>query len=200
MKAIAKLKPKINVTALAPCTENMPGGEAQRPGDVVRAMNGKSIEVDNTDAEGRLVLADALSYGRSMGLKRMVDIATLTGAIVVALGNQCSGGFTNNQELMDRVIRAGDQAGERIWQFPMYPEYKEQIKSDVADLKNTGGRPAGSITAAQFIAEFAEDTPWVHLDIAGTSRTDRERGYLAKGATGVPVRTLVNLVLDLAQG
>ena len=200
MKAIAQLNPRINVTALAPCTENMPGGEAQRPGDVVRAMNGKSIEVDNTDAEGRLALADALSYGRSLGLRRMVDVATLTGAMVVALGDQCSGGFTNNQELMDQVIRAGGQAGERIWQLPMYPEYKEQNKSEVADMKNTGGRGAGSITAAQFLAEFSEDTPWVHLDIAGTFLSDKDKGHLVKGATGVPVRTLVNLVLNLAQG
>ena len=200
MKAISQLKPKINVTGIVPATENMPGGSAQRPGDVVRAMSGKSIEVENTDAEGRLVLSDALSYARHIGLTRLVDVATLTGAMTVALGHVCSGAFTNSQELCDQVIQAGKAAGERIWQMPMYEDYKEQNKSSVADVKNTGGRPAGSITAAHFLAEFAEDTPWVHLDIAGTSRTDKEKGYNPKGATGVPVRTLVNLAFKLSQG
>ncbi len=199
MQAIGQLKPKINVTGIVPATENMPGGSAQRPGDVVRAMNGKSIEVDNTDAEGRLVLADALCYARRLGLTRLVDMATLTGAMVIALGHVCTGAFTNNQEMVDQVIRAGKKAGERIWQMPMYEEYKEQNKSDVADVKNTGGRPAGSITAAQFLAEFSEDTSWVHLDIAGTARAEKEKGYNPKGATGVPVRTLVNLTLELAE-
>ena len=198
MQAIAQLKPRINVTAIAPCTENMPGGSAQRPGDVIRAMNGKTAEVDNTDAEGRLILADALSYARTMDLKRLVDVATLTGAITVALGDQATGGFTNNQELYDMVAEAGNQAGERIWQLPMYPEYKEQIKSDIADVKNTGGRGAGSITAALFLAEFSEDTPWVHLDIAGTFISHKEKGYRVKGATGTPVRTLVNLAMNLS--
>ncbi|MBI4299155.1 MAG: leucyl aminopeptidase [Chloroflexi bacterium] len=200
MKAIGVLKPKINVTAIVPATENMPGGSAQRPGDVIRAMNGKSIEVENTDAEGRLILADALCYARHMGITRLIDVATLTGAMTIALGHVYSGVFTNNQELCDQVLRAGKASGERIWQMPMHEEYKEQNKSSVAEIKNTGGRPAGSITAAQFLAEFVDDTPWVHLDIAGTSRTDKERGYNTKGATGVPVRTLINLVLDLSQG
>ncbi len=198
MQAIAQLEPRINVTAIAPCTENMPGGSAQRPGDVIRAMNGKTAEVDNTDAEGRLILADALSYARTMDLKRLVDVATLTGAITVALGDQATGGFTNNQDLYDMVAEAGNQAGERIWQLPMYPEYKEQIKSDIADVKNTGGRGAGSITAALFLAEFSEDTPWVHLDIAGTFISHKEKGYRVKGATGTPVRTLVNLAMNLS--
>ncbi|PZC46882.1 MAG: leucyl aminopeptidase [Chloroflexi bacterium] len=197
MQAIAQLKPRLNVTAIAPCTENMPGGSAQRPGDVIKAMNGKTAEVDNTDAEGRLILADALSYARSLNLKRLVDVATLTGAISIALGDQAIGGFTNNQALYEKVAEAGAKAGERIWQLPMYPEYKDQIKSDIADVKNTGGRGAGSITAALFLAEFSEDTPWVHLDIAGTFMSSKEKGYKVKGATGTPVRTLVNLALDL---
>lgn len=200
MKAIAQLKPKLNVTAIAAATENMPGGSAQKPGDVLRTMSGKTVEVENTDAEGRLVLADALAYARQLGLTRLVDVATLTGAIVTALGDICTGAFTNDQGLLDSVVRAGATSGERIWQLPMYEEYKEQNKSQVADVKNTGGRKAGSIAAAQFLAEFSEDTPWVHLDIAGTSMADKESGYQIKGATGVPVRTLVNLALALAEG
>ena len=199
MKAIAQLKPRLNVTAIAAATENMPGGSAQKPGDVLRTMSGKTVEVENTDAEGRLVLADALAYARQLGLNRLVDVATLTGAIVTALGDICTGAFTNDQDLLESVVRAGGTSGERIWQLPMYEEYKEQNKSQVADVKNTGGRKAGSIAAAQFLAEFSEDTPWVHLDIAGTSMADKESGYQIKGATGVPVRTLVNLALVLAE-
>ncbi|MFQ5934643.1 MAG: M17 family metallopeptidase, partial [Dehalococcoidia bacterium] len=199
LKAIAQLKPKINVTGLVPASENLPGGQAQKPGDVVKAMSGKTIEVENTDAEGRLLLADALSYGRKLGLSPMVDVATLTGAIVTALGGVCVGAFGNDQTEVGRVIKAGEKSGEKIWQLPIFDEYKEQNKSDVADVKNTGGRPAGSITAALFLAEFSEDTPWVHLDIAGTDISRKERGYLVKGATGVSVRTLVNYVLDLAE-
>ena len=199
MRAIAELKPRLNVTALIPATENLPSGTALKPGDVLKAMNGKTIEVVTTDAEGRLVLADALCYGRKLGLSPMIDVATLTGACHVALGDFCTGAFTNSQELADRVIKAGEECGERIWQLPMYEEYKEQNKSDVADIKNSGGRYGGAITAAQFLAEFAEDTPWVHLDIAGTAQAEKDRTYLVKGATGVMVRTLVNLALSLAQ-
>ncbi len=197
--AIASLKPAINVVAIVPATENLPSGSALKPGDVLTAMNGKTIEIISTDAEGRLILADALSYAGSQGVKRIVDVATLTGACVIALGDICTGAFGNNQELLDGVTGAGAEAGERIWQMPMYEEYKEQNKSDVADIKNTGGRGAGAISAAQFLAEFVGDIPWVHLDIAGTSMLDKERGYLLKGATGVPVRTLVNLVISLAR-
>ena len=200
MKAIGRIRPRINVTALIAATENMPGGSAQRPGDVVRSMSGKTIEVINTDAEGRLVLADALCYARQIGLNRLVDVATLTGAMVVALGNACSGVMTNDQALTDSLIKAGESTGERVWQLPMYSDYKELIKSSVADVKNSGGRSAGSISAAQFLAEFAEDTPWAHLDIAGTYFSDKDKGYLAKGGTGVPTRTLINLATDLAQG
>ena len=199
ISAIAQLKPRINVIALIPCTENLPGGNALKPGDILTAMNGKTIEIISTDAEGRLILADALSYAKKLGAKLMVDVATLTGACRVALGDVNSGAFGNNQELMDKLLAAAGEAGELTWQMPMSEQYKEQNKSDVADIKNAGGRYGGAITAAQFLADFVDDTPWVHLDIAGTSINDKERGHLVKGATGVPVRTLVNLVLSLAK-
>jgi len=199
MAAIAQLKLKVNVMAIIPATENLPDGNALKPGDVLTAMNGKTIEIISTDAEGRLVLADALSYARKQGAKKMVDAATLTGACRIALGDVCTGAFGNDQELIDSIIAAGKEAGELIWQMPMYDEYKEQNKSEVADIKNIGGRLGGAITAAKFLAEFVDDTPWVHLDIAGTSMSDKEHGYQIKGATGVPVRTLVNLVVSLAQ-
>ena len=198
IKAISRLRPKINVTAMVAATENMPGGRAQRPGDVVRVMNGKTIEIDNTDAEGRLVLADAVSYARTMGIERIVDVATLTGAMITALGDVTTGAFGTDQPLVDAVLDAGNAVGERVWQLPTYDDYREQYKSDVADFKNTGGRAAGSITGAQLIGEFAEGAAWVHLDIAGTSKTDKLKGYNPKGATGVPVRTLVRLAEDLA--
>ncbi len=198
ISAIAQLKPGINAVAIIPATENLPGGNALKPGDILTAMNGKTIEIISTDAEGRLILADALGYANKLGARHIVDVATLTGAMVIALGNIYSGVFGNNQELIDRVIAAGTAAGELIWPMPMHERYKEQIKSDVADIKNVGSRYGGAITAAQFLAEFAGDTPWVHLDIAGTSMSEKEQTYLVKGATGVPVRTLVNLVLSLA--
>jgi leucyl aminopeptidase len=199
ISAIAQLKSKTNVMALIAATENLPGGSALKPGDILTAMDGKTIEIISTDAEGRLTLADALGYAKKHGAKLIVDVATLTGAMRVALGDVCTGAFGNNQELVDKVIAAGAEAGEKIWQMPMYEEYKEQNKSDVADIKNTGGRYGGAITAAQFLAEFAGDTPWVHLDIAGPSMSEKQRSYLTKGATGVPVRTLVNLALSLAK-
>ncbi|MFC2010477.1 leucyl aminopeptidase [Chloroflexota bacterium] len=199
MSAIARLKPGINVMAVVPATENMPSGGALKPGDVVTAMGGKTIEVVNTDAEGRLTLADAVGYAREHKAKLIVDVATLTGAMRAALGDICTGAFGNDQDLVDKIIAAGAEAGERIWQLPMYEEYKEQNKSQVADIKNVGGRYAGSITAAKFIEEFVGDTSWVHLDIAGTNWSDKERNFTVKGATGVPVRTLVNLVLSLAK-
>jgi len=199
ISAIAQLKPKINAMAVIPATENLPSGNALKPGDVLTAMNGKTIEIISTDAEGRLILADALGYAKKLGAKLIVDVATLTGAMRVALGDIYSGAFGNNQELIDRLIAAGAEAGELIWQMPMREEYKEQIKSDVADIKNVGTRYGGAVTAAQFLAEFVGDIPWVHLDIAGTSLSEKERTYLVKGATGVPVRTLVNLILCLAK-
>jgi leucyl aminopeptidase len=199
ISAIAQLKPKLNVVALVPCAENLPGGEALKPGDVLTAMNGKTIEIISTDAEGRLILADALSYAGKLGARRMVDVATLTGACRVALGDDCSGVFGNNQGLVDKLIIASAASGELMWQLPMYEQAKEQLKSEVADIKNIGGKWGGAITAAHFLAEFVGNTPWVHLDIAGTSLSEKERGYLAKGATGVAVRTLANLALSLAK-
>jgi len=198
IRAVGKLKPKINVTAVIPATENLPGGSALKPGDVIKAMNGKTIEIISTDAEGRLILADALSYAVKNGLSPVVDVATLTGAIRVALGDVTVGVFGNNEEFSKKVMTAAEEAGERMWQMPMFEEYKEQYKSEVADLKNTGGRPGGAITSALFVGEFVSDTPWVHLDIAGTSLTSKEKGHAVKGATGVAVRTLVNLVMNLA--
>ncbi len=199
LTALAQLKPKVNVMALVAATENMPSGTALKPGDILTAMSGKTIEIISTDAEGRLTLADALGYANKAKAKIIIDVATLTGAMRIALGDIYTGAFGNNSELINKIIAAGAEAGELIWQMPMHNLYKEQNKSDVADIKNTGGRYGGAITAAQFLAEFAGDTPWVHLDIAGTSMTEKERTYLVKGATGVPVRTLVSFVLSLAK-
>ncbi len=199
MRAIGELRPRVNVTGLIPATENLPDGAAIKPGDILRAMNGKTIEVVTTDAEGRLILADAICYARKLELSPLVDVATLTGACHIALGDFCTGAFGNNQELVNRIIKAGEEAGECIWQMPMYEEYKELNKSDVADIKNSGGRWGGAITGAQFLAEFVEETPWVHLDIAGTSRAEKDRTFLVKGETGVAVRTLVNLILAQEQ-
>lgn len=198
LQILAKLQPKVNVTGVIPATENMPGGEAQRPGDIVRVMNGKTVEVINTDAEGRLVLADAMVYAKQQGVSCMVDIATLTGAMVISLGKICTGIMGNNQSFVNDVVDAGTTAGERIWQFPMFDEYRDALKSSVADMMNVGGREAGSITAAKFLAEFDGGIPWAHLDIAGTARSDSDKGYLVKGSTGIPVRTLVNLALARA--
>ena len=200
IKAIAQLKPKINVTAIIPATENMPGGTALKPGDILKAMSGKTIEVISTDAEGRLILADALSYAVREGLSPLIDLATLTGACRVALGTGYSGVFTNNQELLDRVLQAASKAGEKSWQMPMPEEYKEMNKSQIADIKNTGNRYGGAITAALFLSEFVGEVPWVHVDIAGTASSEKENGYTVKGATGVGVRTLVELALSLDKG
>jgi leucyl aminopeptidase len=196
MRAIAQLKPAIAVTAFIPCVENMPGGRAQRPGDIVAAMSGKTIEVINTDAEGRLILADALSYARSRGCTHLVDVATLTGAIVIALGHLRAGLFSSDDGLRDRVLSASRSAGERMWPMPLDEDYKDYLKSAFADLSNVGGRWGGAVTAAIFLKEFAEDTPWAHIDIAGTAWLDDEKPHLAKGPTGLPVRTLVRLALD----
>jgi leucyl aminopeptidase len=197
VSAIAQLKPALNIAAIVPATENLPSGSALKPGDTVTAMNGKTIEIISTDAEGRLILADALAYASKLGARSIVDVATLTGSMRVALGDLYSGAFGNNQKLTDNIVAAGNEAGELIWPMPLVEQYKEQIKSEVADIKNVGPRWGGSITAALFLAEFVGDTPWVHLDIAGTYWTEKEQGYLTKGATGVPVRTLVNLALSL---
>jgi leucyl aminopeptidase len=200
MWAIGKLKPPVNVTALIPTAENMPSGSATRPGDVVRAMNGKTIEVINTDAEGRLILADGICYARKEGLSPIIDVATLTGAMQVALGPGATGFMATNDALAEAVTKAGDDAGEKMWRFPLIDEYKEGLKSNVADIKNTGNRNGGAISAAKFLHFFVEDTPWVHIDMAGTDDSDKDKGVLVKGSTGTPTRTLVNLVVALAKG
>ncbi len=199
MMAIARLKPKINVTALVPATENMPGGTAVKPTDVLTAMNGKTIEVVNTDAEGRLILADALCYAIQLDLSPIVDVATLTGAISIALGNVAFGVFSESDVLTERLKQAAASAGEKCWPLPMFADYKELNKSTVADVRNSGGRGAGSIAAAFFLREFVDNRPWAHLDIAGVDFYDSEKGVLVKGASGIPVRTLIQLALDLAE-
>jgi leucyl aminopeptidase len=196
MRAIAQLRPTIPVSGFVPCVENMPGSRAQRPGDIVTAMNGKTIEVINTDAEGRLILADALTYARRQGCTHLVDAATLTGAVAVALGHLNVGLFASDDAMRDRVLAACRAEGERMWPLPLEDDYKEYLKSAFADIANVGGRWGGAVTAALFLKEFAEETPWVHLDIAGTAWLDEAKPYLAKGPTGLPVRTLVRLAMD----
>ena len=193
MRAIAQIKPAIAVTALVPAVENMPGSKAQRPGDIVTSLSGKTVEVLNTDAEGRLILIDALTYAQRLGCTHMVDAATLTGAIVVALGSVNIGAFTNNEAFLNKLLAAAKAEGEKTWQLPMDEEYKELLKSSFADLHNIGGRSGGSITAAWFIRDFVGETPWIHLDIAGTAWLDDAKPYMAKGATGVGLRTFVRL-------
>jgi leucyl aminopeptidase len=198
MRAIALLKPKVKVTAIICATENMPSGKAQKPGDVQIAMSGKSIEIINTDAEGRLVLADGLYYARQLGCTHLVDAATLTGAVVVALGYVNAGVFANNDELYERFRKALDKAGEKFWRMPVDAEYTEVIRSGIADIVNSGGRWGGAVTAAMFLKEFAEDTPWLHLDIAGTAWTEEAKPWIAKGPSGIAVRSVVELVRDFA--
>jgi leucyl aminopeptidase len=195
MKAIAQLKPSIPVTAFVPAVENMVGSKAQRPGDIVKSLNGKTVEVLNTDAEGRLILIDAITYAQRQGCTHLVDAATLTGAIVVALGHVNIGAFTNNEALLGRVMAAARDEGEKMWHMPLDDEYKDLLKSAFADLANIGGRWGGAISAAWFLREFVGDTPWVHLDIAGTAWLDDSKPYMAKGPTGVCVRTFTKLAL-----
>lgn len=191
LKAVAQLKLPINIIGILPAVENMPSGRAVKPGDIVRAMSGKTIEVINTDAEGRMILADALTYAGRYKPSAIVDLATLTGACVVALGNHATGLMGTGPKLIAGLKQAGEHTGERVWELPLWEEYQAQIKSDVADIKNVGGRGAGSITAAAFLQKFVGDYPWAHLDIAGTSWTDEARPYTPKGGTGVGVRLLV---------
>jgi leucyl aminopeptidase len=196
MRAIAMLRAPIRVIGVVPTTENMPGGRAVKPGDVLRSASGKTVEVINTDAEGRLVLGDGLWYARQLGATHLVDVATLTGAVVVALGKSASGLFGTPPEWLDQVRRVADRAGDRVWPMPLFEEYRDQLKSDIADFTNTGGRPAGAITAALFISEFTGGLPWVHMDIAGTAWADEARPYLPKGPSGVAVRTLAELAFS----
>jgi leucyl aminopeptidase len=198
MRALAALKPNVKVICVVPSTENMPGGKAQKPGDIQTAMSGKTIEVLNTDAEGRLILADGVHYAKQLGATHLVDAATLTGAIVVALANVNVGVFGSDQAWTDKLLASAKAAGEKMWQLPMDDEYREFIKGSFADIQNIGsGKGGGSITGAWFIREFAGDTPWIHLDIAGTAWNDDAKPWLAKGPTGVALRTLVQLVSSL---
>src|ERR1035437_1245963 len=199
MRAIAQLRPAIPVTAFVPCVENMPGSRAQRPGDIVTAMNGKTIEVINTDAEGRLILADALTYARRQGCTHLVDAATLTGAVVVALGYNNAGIFANDDDMYNRFHSANAKAGEKMWRLPLDDEYKEHIRSSIADIVNSGGRWGGAITAAMFLKEFAEETPWIHLDIAGTAWMEDQKPWIAKGPSGIALRSLVEFVRSFAE-
>src|ERR1700686_4731408 len=194
MRAIALLKPKVKVIGIVCATENMPSGKAQKPGDVQIAMSGKSIEIINTDAEGRLVLADGLFYARQLGCTHLVDAATLTGAVVVALGYNNAGIFANDDDMYNRFHSANEKAGEKMWRMPLDDEYKEQIRSSIADIMNTGGRWGGAITAAMFLKEFAEETPWIHLDIAGTAWIEDQKPWIAKGPSGIALRSLVEFV------
>ena len=196
MRALAQLKPAIPVTGYIPTVENMLNGNAQRPGDIVTSLSGKTIEVLNTDAEGRLILADALTYATRNGATHLVDAATLTGAIGVALGHYNMGAFTNSEAFLARFLAAARAAGEKTWQLPMDDEYKDYLKSAFADLPNIGGRHGGSITAAWFLREFADPTPWVHLDIAATAGLDEGKAWLSKGPTGVAVRSFIELAVD----
>lgn len=198
MQAIGELDIPVNVIGIVPSSENLVSGRAMKPGDILRSHKGTTIEVVNTDAEGRLILADALSYASRFEPAAIIDCATLTGACVVALGGQASAGLSNDEALLSEIRAAGDRVGERVWPLPMYDEYRDQIKSEYADIKNSGGRPAGTITAAWFLREFVGDTPWVHLDIAGTAYGDGKIAYQSKGATGTPVRLFVEWVLTRA--
>lgn len=194
IKAIAGLKLKCNVMAILACAENMPSGKAQRPGDIVRAANGKTIEVVNTDAEGRMVLADAVWYACEQGAAKVIDIATLTGAVIIALGNETSGIVANDDNLVQQIIETGKQAGENYWQLPALPECKEALKSDVADLVNSAGRAGGCITGGLFVGEFVkEGTPWAHIDIGGTSTSEKTSGCIVKGCTAFGTMTLIKL-------
>ncbi|HEY6293834.1 MAG TPA: leucyl aminopeptidase [Terriglobia bacterium] len=197
MQAVAQLKPAVRVLAVIPAAENMPSGKAYRPGDVITAMSGKTIEVLNTDAEGRLALADAITYAKQQGATALIDAATLTGAVVVALGNTTTGVFGWNKDWVKKVLASAEAVGDKMWELPVDDDYRDLYKSSIADLANTGGRYGGAITAAMFVGEFAGHTPWVHLDIAGTRWSNEEKPYLAKGPTGYPVRTLVHLLTHL---
>ena len=197
--AIAKLKLPVNITAVVPCVENMPGGNAMRPGDVLKSMSGKTVEVLNTDAEGRLILADALHFISHKKPKSIIDMATLTGSCVVALGYNVAGMMGTDDKLMTSIFEAGGKTNERIWKMPLYKEFSRAIKSDVADIKNLGydNGSAGSLTAGAFLKEFVGNTPWVHIDMAGTSWSKENKYYNKKGATGWGVRLLVDLFKNI---
>jgi leucyl aminopeptidase len=198
MRAIAQLKPRVRVVAIICSTENMPGGKAYKPGDVLTAMSGKTIEIINTDAEGRLVLAEGLHYAQQLGATHLINAATLTGAVAVALGQVNGGVFTNDEDVYAHFARALEQSGERFWRLPIEDEYRESIVSQIGDIKNTGGRYGGAITAAMFLKEFVGETPWLHLDIAAMAWNDDAKAWIASGPTGVAVRSITEWVRSFA--
>ncbi|UQZ35351.1 leucyl aminopeptidase [Paenibacillus sp. PK3_47] len=197
MEALGRLRPEINVVMVIPSAENMPSANAFKPGDVVTSLSGRTIEILNTDAEGRVVLGDALTYAGEWGAERLIDVATLTGAVVSILGDAATGAVTNDEPFMQELMAASELSGEKIWQLPVFPEYREMLKSEVADIRNAAGRFAGATTAGLFIGEFAEGRPWIHLDIAGTAFLSKERGVNPRGASGVMVRTLLEYLLRI---
>jgi leucyl aminopeptidase len=194
MKAVSALNLRLHLIAILPATENLPGGSASKPGDVVKTLSGKTVEIISTDAEGRLVLADAIGYAKRFRPAAIIDIATLTGACSIALGNDAIAMFGNDNSLLNKIKKASDETDEKVWQMPLFDEYREYIKSDIADLKNSSGRSGSLVTAGYFLKEFAGDVPWVHLDIAGTAWTDKNKPYTPRGATGIGVRLLINLL------
>jgi leucyl aminopeptidase len=197
IKAVSDLKLRINVFGILPATENLPGGSASKPGDIVSAVNKKTVEIINTDAEGRLIIADAIGYARRLKPRAIIDIATLTGACSIALGNEAIAMMGNNRELINKIIKSADKTYERVWEMPLFEEYKEYLKSDIADIKNSGGKNGSLVTSAYFLYEFTGQVPWVHLDIAGTAWTEKARPYIPKGASGTGVRLLFNLIKEL---
>jgi leucyl aminopeptidase len=196
VRAAARLRLPLRLVSILPVAENMPGGRAMKPGDIVKTLSGKTVEVQNTDAEGRLILADALAYAQRYNPAALVDIATLTGACVVALGQFAIGMFGTDEKLKAQVQKSGQKSGERVWEMPLWDEYFEQLRSDVADMRNIGGRGGGMITAALFLSKFAGDGPWVHIDIASTDWSERERAYIPKGPTGIGTRLLIQYLID----
>ncbi len=200
IRTAAALKLPLNIVGILPATENMPGGRALKPGDILRTMSGQTIEILNTDAEGRLILSDALAYACRYKPSALVDIATLTGACRIALGQEASGMLGTNEALKQKIREAGEKTGERVWELPLWEGYHDLIKSDIADMKNTGGRDGGTITAAALLSKFVQQYPWVHLDIAATAWTDKERPYTPKGATGIGMRLLVQFLREEAAG
>lgn len=198
IKAAEEIGLPIKITGILPAAENMPGGSATRPGDVISTISGKTIEIANTDAEGRLTLADAIEYAKRFTPQFIVDIATLTGACSVALGNEAAAAMSNSEELIKNIVKASEKTGEKVWPMPLYDEYKEYLKSDIADIRNVGTDRAGSlVTAGYFLKEFADETPWLHIDIASIAWTDKDRPYCPKGATGFGVRLIVEMLRDM---
>ncbi len=197
MKSVSTLKIPIHIIGILPATENLPGGSATKPGDVVKTITGKTIEITNTDAEGRLTLADAIEYAMRYKPRYIIDIATLTGACTIAFGNEAIAMMGNDKYLMDKLKQAGEKTYERVWEMPIFEEYKEYLKSDVADLKNSGGRNGSLVSSAYFLYKFVNNIPWVHLDIAGTAWIEKDKPYIPKGATGVGIRLIMNLLKDI---